>query len=298
MTCPLDKDDEHQKRYIHHKGKSAQTRKRLELYRSFWFAKYLRRCTRDTIASLLSVSFPVWVIIFLLIACNLTRVVAGAVYHTVDHGVMAFLLCGYLLLIAFIVSYIWMRRKLLKYYEALKMTCPAEPLPPSDTETEKPSYEHAKLFIGGSPKFDLAIIQMLIVLNSLYLTFYVLVFCYRISCYQAAIVQFIAVIPPILIMFCLLPLLLPIFSLLSHVEHLTHEINREYVLFKMMEQEQGTRPEHGRRREAFTAQALEELYVDLGEVAIRPHPLMPAQSHHRQTHPHSPTDIEMQNQEN
>jgi len=80
---------------------------------------------------------------------------------------------------------------------------------------------------------------MLTLLQSFYMTFYVLVFAYRISIYKESpgIIQFLALLPPILIMFVFLPLLLPVYSLLTHVEELSHQDNIEYILMRMYGEE-------------------------------------------------------------
>jgi len=141
--------------------------------------------------------------------------------------------------------------KLERYYEVNRVFCPGGPALNSTNRTfsttslqdacstpvgeKERNYDHSKLFVWGTPKYALFVIQGFTLLQSFYMSFYTLVFAHRINvyCNPALLFHILMLIPPILVMFVFLPLLLTTYSLLSHVEDFTHQENCEYVLRRM-----------------------------------------------------------------
>jgi hypothetical protein len=82
-----------------------------------------------------------------------------------------------------------------------------------------------QFFWCGRPGFQLHFIQVLVLIECFYLALYVLTFAYRVNQefdHEPGFVSFLfhllLLAPPVFVIFGLLPLLLPVFSLLSHVE--------------------------------------------------------------------------------
>jgi len=87
------------------------------------------------------------------------------------------------------------------------------------------------------------LIQFAILMQSFYLTFFTLIFASRIPLAK----YFEALFPPFL-MLCFIPVVLPTYTLLTHVEAFTHQGNVEEILKFMYQQERAGNKKHRDRR--------------------------------------------------
>jgi len=92
-------------------------------------------------------------------------------------------------------------------------------------------------FWFNSQVFTLRAIQILVLVECFYMALYVLVFIHRINLVTEGwsslitfLLHLLAITPPVMLIFVFLPLVLPVFSLLSHVESLTDRKHLRYIL--------------------------------------------------------------------
>jgi len=196
---------------------------------NFKFAKYLRLCLRQTIIQLLQVNWKLWLFIVILALLNALRI--KYLTNFTDHdGTDIFFALAYLMNFLFISLYLflmWNVKRYGKYVYTIMESSEADP---------------SVLFQFRFPGV-FGLIQFSVLMQSFYLTFFTLVFAYRIpaSTYFEAL-------SPVIIMCFLIPIVLPTYTLLTHVEAFTHQENIEEILKFMYEQERAGHTKHRERR--------------------------------------------------
>lgn len=223
-------------RAFHAKMQIVERKRRLGRIERFNFAKYLRRAVRFTSVTILELDWKVWSIVLIISLSDALRLALNVTFETGDGGVALFISIGWLNLFCFFVLYIDAWRGLNRYHNDITSMTHQ-----SSTEyIALPEQQTLYLLLKKEASFSYQVIKVLLLFQSFYMSLGVLVFGDRISVIYpdaAGLYITLAVLPPFVVVGIFLPLLLPIVSMLSHVEELVNLEHVDHVLKRMAENE-------------------------------------------------------------